>query len=132
MYLASVIGLVYFTFHISSSLAHRRTHGVDIDSWDFDFSFTGIETYAHLPHVKCLTNPEEAFDIGIIGAPLYVSLLGSWLPGQWTDNIVIQPSLSDRVQGLDHVVYGTCLSGRHYSGDSMQCKASTRTRIGPK
>ncbi|ORY78576.1 arginase family-domain-containing protein [Protomyces lactucae-debilis] len=39
------------------------------DQWDFDWSFSGIETFAHLPHVKCLTHPDEAFDIAIIGAP---------------------------------------------------------------
>lgn len=59
---------------LSPAWAHRRAHDVDVDSWDFDFSFTGIETYAHLPHVKCLTNPDEAFDIGIVGAPLYCRL----------------------------------------------------------
>lgn len=55
---------------LPNAAAHKRTHAVDTDSWDFDFSFTGIETYAHLPHVKCLTNPDEAFDIAIVGAPL--------------------------------------------------------------
>lgn len=32
-------------------------------------SFSGISTFAHLEHTKCLTSPDEAFDIAIIGAP---------------------------------------------------------------
>lgn len=31
--------------------------------------FSGISTFAHLPHFKCLTEPDRSFDIGIIGAP---------------------------------------------------------------
>lgn len=33
------------------------------------YAFSGISTFAHLPHVKCLTNLDEKFDIAIIGAP---------------------------------------------------------------
>ena len=33
------------------------------------WAFTGINTFAHLKHTKCLTTPYEPFDIGIIGAP---------------------------------------------------------------
>lgn len=52
-----------------------RTQEIDIEAWDFDYSFSGIETFAHLPHTKCLINPDEAFDIAIVGAPLYEQLL---------------------------------------------------------
>ncbi|KAF4909097.1 putative agmatinase 2 [Colletotrichum viniferum] len=37
--------------------------------WGFDWSYSGISTFAHLKHVKCLVEPDVAFDIGIIGAP---------------------------------------------------------------
>lgn len=37
--------------------------------WSHDWGFSGIQTFAHLPHVRCLTNPEEAFDVGIVGVP---------------------------------------------------------------
>ncbi|KAL7274874.1 hypothetical protein RUND412_002207 [Rhizina undulata] len=47
--------------------------------WDFDYGFSGISTFAHLPHVKCLVNPEEKFDIGIIGAPFDSAV--SYRPG---------------------------------------------------
>ncbi|KDN60248.1 putative guanidinobutyrase [Colletotrichum sublineola] len=33
------------------------------------WSYSGISTFAHLKHVKCLVEPDVAFDIGIIGAP---------------------------------------------------------------
>ncbi|RMZ90735.1 hypothetical protein DV736_g2032, partial [Chaetothyriales sp. CBS 134916] len=47
--------------------------------WDSDWSFTGISTFAHLRHVKCLTAPYEPFDIGIIGAPFDTAV--SYRPG---------------------------------------------------
>ncbi|KAM6514101.1 hypothetical protein FALCPG4_015264 [Fusarium falciforme] len=37
--------------------------------WGFEWAFGGIGTFAHLNHVKCLTEPTEPFDIAIIGAP---------------------------------------------------------------
>ncbi|KAI9764172.1 MAG: hypothetical protein M1840_008654 [Geoglossum simile] len=37
--------------------------------WGFDFGFSGVSTFAHQRHVKCLVHPEERFDIGIVGAP---------------------------------------------------------------
>ncbi|KIW14551.1 agmatinase [Exophiala spinifera] len=47
--------------------------------WDSDWSFSGISTFAHLKHVKCLTTPYEPFDIGIIGAPFDTAV--SYRPG---------------------------------------------------
>ncbi|KAG6001043.1 hypothetical protein E4U43_001431 [Claviceps pusilla] len=37
--------------------------------WGFEWSYTGIGSFAHLDYVKCLTNPAEQYDIAIIGAP---------------------------------------------------------------
>ncbi|KAK5989070.1 Guanidinobutyrase [Cladobotryum mycophilum] len=39
------------------------------DKWGHEWSYTGIGSFAHLEHVKCLTNPSERFDIAIVGAP---------------------------------------------------------------
>lgn len=39
------------------------------DLWGEDWPFAGINTFAHLPHTKCLTNPNEQFDIALIGMP---------------------------------------------------------------
>ncbi|PQE06881.1 hypothetical protein CJF31_00010993 [Rutstroemia sp. NJR-2017a BVV2] len=33
------------------------------------WGFSGISTFAHLDYKKCLTTPEELFDIGILGVP---------------------------------------------------------------
>ncbi|KAI4748448.1 Arginase/deacetylase [Aureobasidium sp. EXF-12298] len=49
------------------------------DKWGTDFGFGGISTFAHLPHHKCLTNPQTPFDIGIIGAPFDTAV--SYRPG---------------------------------------------------
>ncbi|MCJ1354616.1 MAG: hypothetical protein MMC33_004605 [Icmadophila ericetorum] len=42
--------------------------------WDFEWGFSGLNTYAHLQHVKCLVEPTVPFDIGIIGAPFDTAL----------------------------------------------------------
>lgn len=45
------------------------------------WSFSGISTFAHLPHVKCLTNQDVEFDIGIIGVPFDTAV--SYRPGEF-------------------------------------------------
>jgi agmatinase len=47
--------------------------------WSQDWPFAGIQTFAHLPHTKCLTNPSTDFDIGIIGVPFDTTV--SFRPG---------------------------------------------------
>ncbi|KAF1930721.1 Arginase/deacetylase [Didymella exigua CBS 183.55] len=47
--------------------------------WGTDWGFSGISTYAHLPHTRCLTNPEAAYDIAILGAPFDTAV--SYRPG---------------------------------------------------
>ncbi|PTB70910.1 Arginase/agmatinase/formimionoglutamate hydrolase [Trichoderma citrinoviride] len=37
--------------------------------WGHEWAFNGIGSFAHLDYVKCLTNPQEKYDIAIIGAP---------------------------------------------------------------
>ena len=46
------------------------------------WGFTGIASFAHLKHVKCLTNPGELYDIAIIGAPFDTAT--SYRPGKKT------------------------------------------------
>lgn len=50
--------------------------------WDSDWSFSGISTFAHLKHVRCLSDRETSFDIGIIGAPFDTAV--SYRPGMTT------------------------------------------------
>ncbi|KAH8653109.1 Ureohydrolase [Tricladium varicosporioides] len=33
------------------------------------WGYSGINSFAHLEHVKCLTNPEKLFDIAVLGVP---------------------------------------------------------------
>lgn len=43
--------------------------------------FSGIGSFAHLKHVKCLTDPTHLFDIAIIGAPFDTAV--SYRPGEF-------------------------------------------------
>ncbi|KAJ2896713.1 agmatinase [Zalerion maritima] len=49
------------------------------EKWGTDWGFSGVSTFAHLPHVRCLTNPDALLDIGIVGAPFDTSV--SYRPG---------------------------------------------------
>jgi len=48
--------------HIISQVSK---HPSELLQW----GFSGISTFAHLPHVRCLQHPEEEYDIAILGAP---------------------------------------------------------------
>lgn len=54
------------------------------------WGFSGISTFAHLPHVRCLTTPNELFDIAILGAPFDTAvsyrpgMLNSLIKGIWS------------------------------------------------
>ncbi|EKD17612.1 uncharacterized protein L3040_006734 [Drepanopeziza brunnea f. sp. 'multigermtubi'] len=47
--------------------------------WGFEWGFNGVNSFAHLEHVKCLTKPETRFDIGILGVPFDTAV--SYRPG---------------------------------------------------
>ncbi|ODV90205.1 hypothetical protein CANCADRAFT_26720 [Tortispora caseinolytica NRRL Y-17796] len=47
--------------------------------WDYDLTFSGISSFAHLDHVKCLTHTEEPFDIAVVGVPF--DTVVSYRPG---------------------------------------------------
>lgn len=49
------------------------------DIWGQDWPFTGIQTFAHLPHEKCLLDGNLDFDIGVIGMPFDTAV--SYRPG---------------------------------------------------
>ncbi|BGP57304.1 hypothetical protein JCM8202v2_004944 [Rhodotorula sphaerocarpa] len=44
-----------------------------------DLSFSGVATFAHLPHERCLDAPDKAFDIAVLGMPYDTSV--SFRPG---------------------------------------------------
>ncbi|KAF4614399.1 hypothetical protein G7Y89_g15337 [Cudoniella acicularis] len=37
--------------------------------WSFEWGYSGVNSFAHLEHIKCLTKPETLFDIAILGVP---------------------------------------------------------------
>ncbi|KAH8589325.1 arginase family-domain-containing protein [Bisporella sp. PMI_857] len=47
--------------------------------WSFEWGFSGVSTFAHLPHTKCLVSTETLFDIGILGVPFDTAV--SYRPG---------------------------------------------------
>ncbi|KAM0723051.1 hypothetical protein Q7P37_001250 [Cladosporium fusiforme] len=52
----------------------------DLDAkWGTDWGFSGISTFAHLPHTRCLQNPDKEYDIAILGAPFDTAV--SYRPG---------------------------------------------------
>jgi len=50
------------------------------NKWGTDWSFSGISTFAHLSHVKCLTQPDTHYDIGVIGVPFDTAV--TYRPGK--------------------------------------------------
>ncbi|RDW59583.1 arginase [Coleophoma cylindrospora] len=47
--------------------------------WGFEWGFSGINTFAHLKHTKCLTTTEVPFDVAILGVPFDTAV--SYRPG---------------------------------------------------
>ncbi|KAJ5476173.1 hypothetical protein N7475_001902 [Penicillium sp. IBT 31633x] len=50
-----------------------------LKKWDQEWTFSGIASFAHLNPVKCLIEPNENYDIAIIGAPFDTAV--SYRPG---------------------------------------------------
>ncbi|KAF2447470.1 agmatinase, mitochondrial precursor [Karstenula rhodostoma CBS 690.94] len=72
------IALGHSTHHVEQDFSPERLNKLQ-EKWGTDWGFSGVSTYAHLPHTRCLTQPETAFDIGIIGAPFDTAV--SYRPG---------------------------------------------------
>ncbi|KOS15283.1 agmatinase [Malassezia pachydermatis] len=51
-----------------------------VNQWDVpDFYFSGVSTFAHLPHEKCLVQEHTDFDVAVLGVPLDTAV--SYRPG---------------------------------------------------
>ncbi|RAL12133.1 agmatinase [Aspergillus homomorphus CBS 101889] len=50
-----------------------------LKKWDQEFTFSGIASFAHMKPVKCLVEPDERYDIAVIGAPFDTAV--SYRPG---------------------------------------------------
>ncbi|KAK7923239.1 hypothetical protein PG985_007310 [Apiospora marii] len=86
----SIVSLALACCHSATVLAcGGRKHGdrewtqAELDElerkWGTEFGYTGIGSFAHLKHAKCLTTPSEHYDIAIIGAPFDTAV--SYRPG---------------------------------------------------
>jgi hypothetical protein len=62
---------VEYCFRISSKLQTDNVHS--------QWGFSGVNSFAHLKHVKCLPKPDTLFDIAILGAPFDTAV--SYRPG---------------------------------------------------
>lgn len=77
----------------------------DANRLHLQWGFSGIGTFAHLEHVKCLTDPSVAYDIAIIGAPFDTAV--SFRPGlspAVTRHVTLCPSVDAIMnRGTDQV-----------------------------
>ncbi|KAH7110831.1 arginase family-domain-containing protein [Dendryphion nanum] len=86
---ASLAVLLFSTFTSSHASHHHhaekqepfsKEHLEELErKWGTDWGFSGISTFAHLPHTRCLMHPDTEYDIGIIGAPFDTAV--SYRPG---------------------------------------------------
>ena len=58
---------------ISLLVFFLRFHRSAISEWTLilnrQWGFSGVNSFAHLDHVKCLTKPDTLFDIAVLGVP---------------------------------------------------------------
>ena len=66
-------------------LQTRYLANTDADLADFKWPFSGIGSFAHLSHSKCLTDPSVDYDIAIVGAPFDTAV--SFRPGSHAQDI---------------------------------------------
>lgn len=73
-------------------MLHRVTRTPSLQSFQsvmsdaLQWAFSGISTFAHLPHVRCLTTPEEQYDVAVIGVPFDTTV--SYRPGQLKSRVL--------------------------------------------
>lgn len=64
---------------VSAAVQLQTCQNIEIPIDHTQWAFSGIATFGHLDHFKCLTHPYEPFDIGVIGAPFDTAV--SYRPG---------------------------------------------------
>ncbi|GES64433.1 putative agmatinase [Aspergillus terreus] len=65
--------------HDDSEVVPEHLRAELLKKWDQEFTFTGIASFAHLKPIKCLVEPDERYDIAVIGAPFDTAV--SYRPG---------------------------------------------------
>ncbi|ORY07792.1 arginase family-domain-containing protein [Clohesyomyces aquaticus] len=72
--------VTHATHHVQDQEPFTQSHLDELErKWGTDWGFSGISTFAHLPHIRCLSHPKTDYDIGIIGAPFDTAV--SYRPG---------------------------------------------------
>ncbi|KAF4633418.1 hypothetical protein G7Y89_g4696 [Cudoniella acicularis] len=83
MAISIVLPLVALALSAPAFALHGSAYQKDLISdgkkWDFEWGYSGINTFGHLPHIKCLTNQNTAFDMAVIGVPFDTAV--SFRPG---------------------------------------------------
>ncbi|KAF2120793.1 arginase family-domain-containing protein [Lophiotrema nucula] len=78
--LVSAITLAHSTHHVEGQEPFSKDRLEELErKWGIDWGFSGVSTFAHLPHIRCLTHPKTEYDIGILGAPFDTAV--SYRPG---------------------------------------------------
>ncbi|KAF2869988.1 arginase family-domain-containing protein [Massariosphaeria phaeospora] len=79
-FLLSTAAHAHSTHHVEQQEPFSEERLKELErKWGIDWGFSGVSTFAHLPHIRCLIHPETEFDIGIIGAPFDTAV--SYRPG---------------------------------------------------
>ncbi|KAL1957179.1 hypothetical protein VTO42DRAFT_6213 [Malbranchea cinnamomea] len=86
---------------------HREQEQIPIErreellkKWNQEWGFAGISTFAHLPHVKCLLEPSELYDIAVIGAPFDTAV--SYRPGARFGPRAIRAASARQMPGVSY------------------------------
>ena len=69
--------------------AWNGVDGMEADAGWIQWGFSGVSTFAHLKHTKCLTSTDTLFDIALLGVPFDTAV--SYRPGM---SFPSQPNLS--------------------------------------
>ena len=85
--LSASLGLAALTGSVSAHAKVRSDPWTEQFGGTPDLSFSGITTFAHLPHERCLDNINGAVDVAILGVPYDNAV--SYRPGQF-----LPPTLS--------------------------------------
>jgi hypothetical protein len=103
------------------------------------WGFSGISTFAHLPHKRCLMEP-DAFDIAILGAPFDNAV--SYRPGKQRNKscrVIFDAyygpentqTKNYQVLASDPEQSGPPRPGKRPFGDLTHARESIRTLLGP-
>ncbi|KAK2595594.1 hypothetical protein QQS21_006706 [Conoideocrella luteorostrata] len=84
---AALVGLLFWSSLSSACAGHEdgkkwtKEELAELEAnWGQEWSFSGIGSFAHLDHTKCLLDPAVQYDIAIVGAPFDTAV--AYRPGK--------------------------------------------------